>query len=926
VLTVQDADAFLGPDGIPGTGDEQAADTDGDGLLELTARVFSDVDISGETFTLSQKGFLSPVYQTTVQLSASVGVNSATDGIVFMQQNGDGSVPVVITAQYNDQDDGTGAACGDNPLKTVMQTQFVGGNILFVSAKISDQTGDLDDLPDAGETVRLDITVVSNMIDSADNPVILENTRIFLSSTDPDVACITDNVASFGDLVPGQATTNPLSDAFEFVVGEDVDRGSVGQILRGSMSLGVSGSFVDVAGVRRVVSSFATPQLFDLNLDLDLAGATQTAPDFVENWDSVLEDGDGVNSFVSGPIFATNEPATVDGSRCQFNDPAAPNPNGGGRALSVCVPWTGSDWHEHNTKAFSGDGALHMGTHEDGLDDSFDTYTTGQLSETISPVFNVGLSGGSFLEFRHIIALADDRTFSVPSGEAADRGVVQVAQADPISGDVVSAWQNIPAFQNNYANQGAGAFINCKFDPVDDFYDTLTNIPDADLGQPYNNDGLSTEDDYFDPNDPERRLGPSSTCFPEFVFAHMGDWSSNNPVNSGRAFVPGETGAVGGGIWVKSVFSLDSFAGQSIRVRLLFTGLELNGPSGNRWAEFFGNQLGNATRGWIIDDFVAKGLIDAPAQLVPDTKTPPISTCPIDPDPSTPANEAACNTATSNAGPDLVSPAPGFLVTLDGSGSDLDSCVNGFIEYRYSSQGEVVKDWSNDFIFRDNPVFGTEYQLDVRCSVDPECTDRANIQVNMAGNLREVGQGGDDGRLILSQPASRITEGAAGNGLADTEVALESDDIQVVPLGGAVAPDGTVIEAGPDGILQSVPAGDDVLDHQDAILDWEATEAGLGYDVQLVDISATDPVSLPGDPLATPQSTLPVSRLCRVAQLGDGVITYLDEVVTLQTGQMVGYLVNCRRISDAVPGSLGAGQATGNIRRARPEPPTSSGP
>ena len=60
VLTVQDPDAFLGPDGIPGTGDEQAADTDGDGLLELTARVFSDVDISGETFTLSQKGFLSP--------------------------------------------------------------------------------------------------------------------------------------------------------------------------------------------------------------------------------------------------------------------------------------------------------------------------------------------------------------------------------------------------------------------------------------------------------------------------------------------------------------------------------------------------------------------------------------------------------------------------------------------------------------------------------------------------------------------------------------------------------------------------------------------------------------------------------------------------------------------------------------------------
>ncbi len=45
-----------------------------------------------------------------------------------------------------------------------------------------------------------------------ENPVILENTRIFLSSTDPDVACITDNVASYGDLTPGEAASNPPSD------------------------------------------------------------------------------------------------------------------------------------------------------------------------------------------------------------------------------------------------------------------------------------------------------------------------------------------------------------------------------------------------------------------------------------------------------------------------------------------------------------------------------------------------------------------------------------------------------------------------------------------------------------------------------------------------------------------------------------------
>ena len=266
------------------------------------------------------------------------------------------------------------------------------------------------------------------------------------------------------------------------------------------------------------------------------------------------------------------------------------------------------------------------------------------------------------------------------------------------------------------------------------------------------------------------------------------------------------------------------------------------------------------------------------------------------------------------------------VVTLDGSASTLDSCVNGFIEYRFASLGQVVQDWSNDFIFRDNPVFSTAYQMDVRCSVDPECTDEAIVQVNMAGNLREVAQGGDDGRLLLSQPVARIAEGAAGNGLADTEVAAESDDLQVVPLGGVVAPDGTVIDAGPDGVLQTLPAGDDVVDNQDAVLDWMATEAGLGYDIQQVDISLTDPVHLRADPLATPPSTLPESRLCRLAQLGDGVVTYLDDVVVLQPGEFVGYLVNSRRISDAVPGSLGAGQASGDVRRARPEPPTTSCP
>ena len=49
-------------------------------------------------------------------------------------------------------------------------------------------------------------------------------------------------------------------------------------------------------------------------------------------------------------------------------------------------------------------------------------------------------------------------------------------------------------------------------------------------------DDGSTEDDFFDETDPERRLGPSSLCFPEFVFVHQGDTDEPFQVNNiGRA-------------------------------------------------------------------------------------------------------------------------------------------------------------------------------------------------------------------------------------------------------------------------------------------------------------------------------------------------------------------------------------------------------
>jgi hypothetical protein len=94
-----------------------------------------------------------------------------------------------------------------------------------------------------------------------------------------------------------------------------------------------------------------------------------------------------------------------------------------------------------------------------------------------------------------------------------DRGVVEVQLADA-SGAPIGNWLKIVAYENNYDQQGTDDFTNCTFDPVDDGND---------------------EDDYFNPSDPLRRLGPSSTCFPEFVFARGGhtDWRLDfNPANT----------------------------------------------------------------------------------------------------------------------------------------------------------------------------------------------------------------------------------------------------------------------------------------------------------------------------------------------------------------------------------------------------------
>lgn len=84
--------------------------------------------------------------------------------------------------------------------------------------------------------------------------------------------------------------------------------------------------------------------------------------------------------------------------------------------------------------------------------------------------------------------------------------------------------------------------------------------------------------------------------------------------------------------------------------------------------------------------------------------------------------------------------------------------------------------------------------------------------------IRETGQGvglggnggisGDVEWVGLNGKISEIFSGT--NGVCDTVKDPNSDDVQLVPLGGAAGADTPCISAGPDGILQTAAAGDDV--------------------------------------------------------------------------------------------------------------------
>ena len=691
-------------------------DCNDNGIADVVVRATSQDEVTGEIVVLDRTAPASPVYRGRLPYSSVYD----SSGTIFVQVNGTANPEV--TATYEDRNDGTGARCA-NALSPEQQGFLVARTTIAVSAGRVDlrgvivtlapgSPGDDDGYADAGETVDL-VLKLSNK-----SGLDLDDIVVGLVTSDPKVECISVPLVAVNSAL--NATTFFTPPFRVKIAGAPlVERASVAEILRAAFRVTVRSNKFD---------TLTRSMEFFLELDYSVAGTPISSP-FVEDFE-----GSELGAFTLQTLDAGRTTlALSDGYRCQYSDPFGPNTNSPGR--SDCFlgfpgdpPAGVNDWHIqannaancNSGRAYTGVRSLRWGTcPSTATSPARDTVRLKQIDavRTIEPINLPNHSAGPELSFKHQVSFLDNRniaSFNSP-GESADRGVVQVQLAD-IAGNPIGDWQKLTPYVNSYDQQGTDDHTNCTFDPVDDGND---------------------EDDFFDPLDPLRRLGPSSTCFPEFVFARAGhtDWRLNFNVNNiGLARDgPGLQGNPAAGFrnpgtWVEPRFDLSPFAAQRIRIRFLATSIELG--TTRLWDEVFAVDNVVGDDGWFIDDVRIMEALATPLTLLVDDASFAGLPCP------------SCTSATGllSASPPPPLSGPGQLVTLQASGSSLNACNDGTEQYQFWTDGNLngivgdagdtlLRDWTDSSTFIDAPQVTTRYGVRVRCSSATSCQGGAVLDV-----------------------------------------------------------------------------------------------------------------------------------------------------------------------------------------------------
>ncbi len=807
-------------------------DCNANGKLDVTVKLTSDAEVTGELAVLDQVSPGSAVYKAAFPYSTLYN----SPGTLFVVQSG--TSPATVVARYKDRDDGTGSVC-KNALDPTQQgfvtaTTTVGNttgritvnsysiiNVSTCSITTSKQCasnsdcvagtcsllpskacntnadcltgqgtcvgsdglcnscsllpgkpctsnascttgqgvctsttghGDPDGFADTDELINLAVVFANK------SGVDVDDLTATLGTTSPNIECITRSAITVGSLAD-KALSNPANYLpFQFKVAH-VNRVTAQDILQATFAVTVRSNKFE---------SLTRATSFTLDLDFDAAG-TQTASPFEETF----ETGSGNTNYGKFTVeFLDANKASLalsNGFRCQYNDPFGLNSNSTGNKKCflgfASEPSTGvTDWHVHSTsansafsggvgRAFDGHQSLHLGKHNNTSLPDHDTTSLKHIMSirTTAPI-NLPLSGANpELNFAQQVSFVDNSSgVNVSLGEAADRGVVEVRI---VAGAPQGVWIKIFPFQNVYDQQGTDDFSNCLFDPTDDG---------------------NNEDSFYDPNDPARRLGPSSTCFPEFCFVHQGQTdyrktfdvtdignasdgpglqgcSPARPDPAGPCIADNTPSVISNpGTWVRPRFSLTGFAARSIFVRFLFSSIEVGDTQD--MDHFFGRPNVSGDDGWYIDDIHVDQALLTALTLSPDT--------------STIASPLTCGTCSAVTPALAATPsslaAPGQIVTLSAKNSTVDRCLNGVIQFQFwsdvNNNGVVgdgpdvlLRDWTDNASYVDAPQLTTQYGVKARCSTDPTC-DAATNSTTLSVPVTCPTTAANLGRLMVNKP------------------------------------------------------------------------------------------------------------------------------------------------------------------------------
>jgi hypothetical protein len=689
------------------------ADCDSDGVRDLAIKATSETEVTGEIIYANwESGYL---YGGELAVSTSYD----SPGVLFAQQHGLDNPTICVV--YMDENDGTGQVCENSPdpaiqgrLETCNTLYMATGELVVRNVILYDNNDD-DGWADSNETVDMEILVANK------SGVDVSGLIARIVTNDPKIDCIVNPTVEIGDLPDGESTYS--GERFTFRVG-DIDRSGQG--------LGPEDDYSAEFTVIMSSDQFEaiiSPQSVTIDLDLDASGGSGPMT-FVESF----ENGNFGSFTTMNLDDGRNNYQMSDGWRCQYNDPDWLYGNSYGIPDDCYLAATPTQaaayfWQIDsvatggNSRSYDDDGhSAYMGIYLPADEwwttpcatlEAFGTHEPINLgwdkiceeSRNLPCDTDTDCAGESCvgatpeLTFKHQVSFMDWRHSGADFGTSGDCGVVaiQVADADS-AGTPNGDWIKIYAYYNDYDQQRHQWWTNCMFDPTDDG---------------------NTEDDFFDPSDPNRRLGPSSTCFPEFNFSYSGDTDADYaPCNVGmaREECSGLAGHTGTGTWVESKFNLQRFRGRRLRLRFLTTATKVG--TGENWEDIAAWNPGPWDDGWWIDDIQIRDALESYATLANDDKDN--------------SELEDCGDICNSVFPDLASDptgglaAPGQVVELSAADSYADRCVGGALQYRFwidggGSSDTLLRGWTYNPVIVDAPLASTTYVVDVRCSSATSC-------------------------------------------------------------------------------------------------------------------------------------------------------------------------------------------------------------